>query len=1066
MPLRWIVAAFLSLLLASAAVYVATTGWYALQFGWAKPWWLLLLALLPVLAVMAWPVLVNLGQVRRLLVLTLRLGLLACLILALAELSTVREEEGMTLLILVDRSFSIPQETAAGSIRDARWERLVDSVKQATRSRARPQDRVGLVSFASRPRLEFPATDIPELNMRDAGSSLDCNLTDVGAAIRLGLASFPEGSARRILLISDGNENRGDAESESRTAKINGVPIDVVPLKYRYDEEILLDRIDVPSESRPGQDIPVRVIARNYAGRPVPGKLRITRQMGEQTDTAEQRYTLEPGLNVLSAKWPARFGAGAGLINYKATFIPERLPNDRADNNESWAPVILTGQGRRVLLVVQDKTKNSHVPLMQALTRKAGPKGERLVDVWSYDQLPADNEQGRFTLANYDTILLFNLPAELVPKAQQEALRKTVRDLGSGLVVLGGPVSFGAGGWQGEPLEEAMPIDNSLRARKVQAKGGLALIMHASEMSEGNYWQKEIAKLAIEKLAPQDEVGILYYSYGPGVPGGGGTNGHVWHVEMQEVGPNRASILRSLGSMQPGDMPEFDPSMKMAVNALSEEKRGISTRHVILISDGDHGLLQDKTLLDTYKKKRVTLTTIGITTHGPAAQAALAAISQGTGGRHYSVDDPAKLPSIYIKETRVLNQNFIYEKPFSPRLTKELADPFREWSKAFPRLFGFVRTSRKESNLVQVLMQVPLAGEDENPLLAQWQYGLGRSVAFTSDAMSSENSWAREWVQSNPELFGDFWTRIVDWSMRNLDDSGLSLQTRYENGKIRVTLVDNRERDVRAQKPLGTLKATIGGSGLTDSKEATLEPVGAGVYETFIDMVQAGNYSIAVSMVQPDKEGPGGMRQIIVGRGALAVPYSPEFATISDNEGLLSRLADVTGGRVLDEKTLGTADLFLHEGAFARRLQPMWHWLLFIGAILLVADAATRRIAIDPVAAAKRGQKMVEKMRGPKELDAGAQEYLGRLRKGKVAAAVPQGEPTLVKDVAARRFEAPKEFTAPEPSQPAVPTVATDEPKPAKKKESDADEFAARLMKAKQKAREQMEGNKKDGDVQ
>ncbi len=544
---RWIVATLLSLIMAGLASYVATTGWYALQFGWAKPWWLLLTAMLPLLAVFAWPVLVNLGQFRRLIVLTLRMGLFICLIMALAELSTVREEEGMALLIVVDKSFSIPQEVAANSVRDARWDKLVQSIEQATRERTRAQDRVGVISFAARPRLEYPVSDVPWLNIREIGGGLDRNNTDIGAAIRTALAAFPPGAARRMLLISDGNENRGDAEAEAKTAKLNGVPIDVIPLKYKYDEEILVDRIDVPSESRPGQDIPLRVVARNYAGRPVPGKLRITRTMGEKSDQAEQRYSLEPGLNVMSVKWPARFGQGAGLINYKATFIPDKLPGDRQDNNESWAPVMLTAAGRRVLMVVQDKSLQAYVPLMQALTRVPGPKGERVIDVWNADMLPADDDNGRLTLSNYDTIVLFNLPSEAVPRSQQEAIRKTVRDQGTGLVMIGGPVSFGAGGWQNEPLEEAMPVDCALRSRKIQAKGGLALIMHASEMAEGNFWQKEIAKLAISKLSPIDEVGILYYTYGLAA---GGSNGHIWHVPLQEVGEdkNRATILSALGS--------------------------------------------------------------------------------------------------------------------------------------------------------------------------------------------------------------------------------------------------------------------------------------------------------------------------------------------------------------------------------------------------------------------------------------------------------------------------------------------------------------------------------------
>lgn len=1053
---RWIVATLLSLIIAGLAAYVASTGWYALQFGWAKPWWLLMLALLPMLAVFAWPVLVNLGQFRRLLVLTLRMGLFICMILALAELSTVHQEEGMALLVVVDKSFSIPQEVTASSVRDARWERLVDSIKQATRERAKVQDRVGVISFAARPRLEYPVSDVPELSIRDIGGGLDRNTTDIGSAMRLALASFPEGAARRIILISDGNENRGDAEAEARTAKLNGVPIDVVPLKYKYDEEILVDRIDVPSESRPGQDIPLRVIARNYAGRPVPGKLQITRTMGEKTDQAEQRYTLEPGLNVMSVKWPARYGQGAGLINYKATYIPDKLPNDRQDNNVSWAPVMLTASGRRVLLVVQDKSLQTYVPLMQALTRTAGPKGERVIDVWNADTLPADDDQGRLTLSNYDTIVLFNLPSETVPRAQQEAIRKTVRDQGTGLVMIGGPVSFGAGGWQNEPLEEALPVDCALRSRKIQAKGGLAMIMHASEMAEGNFWQKEIAKLAISKLSPIDEVGLLYYTYGLAA---GGNNGHIWHVPLQEVGDdkNRANILSALGSMQPGDMPQFDPSMKMALDSLTEEKRGIATKHVILISDGDHGLLTDKTILDKYKKARVTMTTIGITTHGAAAQAALAELSKATGGRHYAVDDPKKLPSIYVKETRILNQSYLYEKGFQPRITSEVGDPFREWTKAFPTLFGFVRTSRKESNLVQVLMQAPLAGEDDNPIYAQWQYGLGRSVAFTSDAMGGTGSWGREWVSNQQPLYGDFWTKVIDWSMRNLDDSGISLQSRYENGKMRVSIIDNRDREARAKKPLGTIKATIGSSGSSESKEIILEPVSAGVYEGSVDTTQAGNYSVAASMVLPDKDGPGGLRSVIVGRGAMAVPYSPEFATVEDNAGLLERIAEVTGGRVLDEKTFGKENLFVNDGNFARRLQPIWHWLLFAAAVMLVCDAAVRRIAVDPMVLAQRTRKMVQEMRGPKELAETSQEYLGRLRKGKADAGVVVAEPTVVKEVAARRFEAPTDFTAPEAT---APTTKANAPTVAKPKEAEVDDFAARLLKAKKKARDEMDEHK------
>src|SRR5439155_18933931 len=121
---------------------------------------------------------------------------------------------------------------------------------------------------------------------------------------------------------------------------------------------------------------------------------------------------------------------------------------------------------------------------------------------------------------------------------------------------------------------------------------------------------------------------------------------------------------------------------------------------------------------------------------------------------------------------------------------------------------------------------------------------------------------------------------------------GIRMQSRYENGKMRVTLIDDRDREQRAAKPLGALKATIGSSGSAESKEITLDPVSAGVYEGTVETSQAGNYSVGASMVVKDKEGPGGMRSVIVGRGAMAVPYSPEFATVEDNAGLLERIAE------------------------------------------------------------------------------------------------------------------------------------------------------------------------------
>ena len=73
--------------------------------------------------------------------------------------------------------------------------------------------------------------------------------------------------------------------------------------------------------------------------------------------------------------------------------------------------------------------------------------------------------------------------------------------MGAGLIMLGGRDSFGAGGWMNTPVEKALPVDMQIKALKVQGMGAMVMIMHASEIAEGNYWQKVVAKAALNALS-------------------------------------------------------------------------------------------------------------------------------------------------------------------------------------------------------------------------------------------------------------------------------------------------------------------------------------------------------------------------------------------------------------------------------------------------------------------------------------------------------------------------------------------------------------------------------------
>src|SRR5262249_52594676 len=396
---------------------------------------------------------------------------------------------------------------------DRRWKRIRDfindSVEHAKRRAEHRNDQTGVIVFGRRPRLEVAPTNTNLLNFREVLSPIDRTYTDIGAAIKLALASFPEGTGKRIVLLSDGNENLGNAEEQARLAKQNNVQIDVVPLAagYRNTQEVLVEKIEAPPVTEQGARVPVRVLIRSYNPNPVVGELTVRRGSdgaSEPLAGMPMRIRVQPGLTSFTFK--QQWTKTQQSFTYEAIFVPQFVENrrgelvrgglaeDRVQNNRATTHVVARGQ-RRVLLVEQNA--GDHQLLIDRLKLVAGKKYQ-LIAI-PVDRLPQNKEELGVFLSNYDCVLLANLPAETLTDDQQEMFRSNTHEQGCGLVMIGGPDSYGAGGWQQTPIEKALPVDCDIHALKIQGKGGLVMVMHASEMAEGNYWQKQIAKLAINK---------------------------------------------------------------------------------------------------------------------------------------------------------------------------------------------------------------------------------------------------------------------------------------------------------------------------------------------------------------------------------------------------------------------------------------------------------------------------------------------------------------------------------------------------------------------------------------
>jgi uncharacterized membrane protein len=1064
---------------AGAAVLV----WLQGRFTWVGPLAFVVLAVSAVASLFRLTKprnsLAGLGPVRQWLALGLRCALITFLALALAEPRIRQQTETTTVLFVLDRSLSVPEE---------RQDKLRDFINDAVEHRGagHERDKAGLIVFGRRPRLELPPSDAPRFNFTEVSGNLDGNYSDIAAALKLALASFPENTGKRIVLISDGNENLGNAEEQARIARQNGVQIDVVPVGagVRRENEVLVERIEAPAQVEQGSRLPIRVLLRSTNPNVVVGTLtvkQISRGEAEHVPGSPRKNTvLQPGLNTFTFR--------QGLTDeqrsytYQAEFQPEYvanaqgdvlvqgLPGDRVQNNRATTHVVARGQ-RRILLI--EPVEGEHKFLVEQLRAGGGMGATKYqIDTATPQKLPGDKGPLAAMLSEYDCVILANVPASdvaegevkgenlagVITESQQEVIRNNTHDQGCGLIMIGGPNSFGAGGWQGTPVEQALPVDCEIKSFEVEGKGGLVLIMHASEMANGNMWQKRIAKLAINKLSPNDEVGVLYWDY---------QGGARWHIDLQVIGEQRERLLSMVDRLSPGDMPEFDTSLKAAYDKLTEEARGLATKHVIIISDGDP-VQSDKQLLAAMRNKRVTVTTVGVATHGAPQDQALASIAKATGGRFYNVKSPNALPEIYSKETRLVRQSVLYERQFTPRLVYR-DGPTQGLPEALPPLYGFVRTTAKTMPLVETPIVSPKIADQEFPLLSFWYYGLGKSAAFTSDARVI---WDRDWAKW--EKYAPFWEQVIDWSLRPVESKQMTMTTEYRDGKVHVT-VSARDAKGRPIIDLNLKGRVMTPGNQIDEKGLKFEPTNSGVYEAEFKAEEAGSYFITAAAmgVQVQKDAAGNVkldaqgkpieREVMLDstRAGVTVPYSPEFADLFSNTALLERLRALTDGKTYrdDDQELTAAamggDAFRAMPPRFHNLQPVWYWLVLLTGVLLLFDVAVRRLAIEPVAVVATARGLWDRLRGRRAQAEHVPEFIERLRSRKAQV----GE-TLDRGRAGRRFEGEPTTAAPPAGADAPVAPLPPRPRPARlpgvapQAEQEADAMS-RLMKAKKRVWEE-----------
>jgi uncharacterized membrane protein len=955
-----------------------------MNFQFTHPYYLLLLA--PSLAWviwLAWKSDVQVSPWRRWMALGIRVVVLTALVFAIAGLQWLQPVEGMNVFFALDRSESIPSP---------QQEAAKDYVNHIAREKKK-EDKAGVIVFGTEASIESSPNAAVDLQKIQA--VVGTERTDLAGAIRLATAAFPETGQKRLVVMSDGNENIGDAMSAVMAAKPLGVTVDVVPLGVERANDVCVQKLQVPPKLKEGQVFEVKIFVQ--ADQATPATVRLYR---DEQFLGEQKVELSAGKNLFT--FPQTLPK-PGFYKYD---VQVDAPGDPLPQNNRAVSFASVRGLPRILIVSADPEQDK----LLAAALKSPTLEVVLVGVKDFPATIAE-------MQSYDTIFISNLAAGDLGLDRQRLLESAVRDFGVGLVCVGGDQTYAAGGYRGTPLEETLPVSMELDSKKVLPSGAVVLVMHGMEFANGNEVARMCAQGVLAALGPADEMGVVLWD---------GTER--WVFELQKV-ENKKKLAALIAGMNQGDLGSFQGVLQMAYNGL--QKSTANLKHIIVFSDGDPGA-PTPALMQSIAGDRITVSTVLISGHSPPDTMEWMA-DQGR-GRFYNVSSPDDLPQIFIKETAVILKSAIYEDPFQPQV-RSASEVVRGIGGAeYPKLLGYVATSPKAR------AETPLWTDKGDPLLAHWQYGLGRAVAFTSDAKAR---WARIWLDW--EKYRQFWSQIGQWSMRRLENADFTTEVAVDRGEglINVEALDEQGNF----RNFLNLQAIVA-SPAEKPQTVRLEQTGPGHYEARFPTKAVGAYLLHLMDI---KDGQVRGSQVI----GASVNYSPEFTTAEPNLNLLRRIAETGGGKILDPM-VPLLNPFSHDRLKTFQPRDLWESLLKFAIILFTVDVGVRRIQIgrdEWLRAVRVVRRWLFFWRGvprPPEAQESLEALLARRQQVRSQQTAPSTEPRPDLFRPERQVDVPlpgEEAATPPPAQPG-PAPAEAPRVPAEP----APSTASRLLEAKRRA--------------
>jgi len=645
-------------------------------------------------------------------------------------------------------------------------------------------------------------TNIPDASFRKQ--------TKVVESINSTRMFFPENKSKRIILYSDGIETGRSLNGLRKKLNQEKIDIQIYPLQNIQKPEAAVISLLASSENTFYGER-VRLKASVIANADMKATLgfyhRGIKEKEVTLDLKAQKETLVECDVIMTSN-------GKNVWTVELQSQKDYFPI----NNKASCTIEVKGKPK--ILVLHEK------PLKMRSFKRTLTRQNFEIELRGKNGLPENMNE----MLEFDGIILANIPATVLKYRQMEHLKSYVQEFGGALIMIGSENSFGLGGYYKTPVEEVLPIVSRFEKEKEKPSLSMVLVIDKSGSMSGQpiSMARQAAKSAVELLGPRDRVAVVAFDSREFVA-----------CELT-FASSKDSIIAAIEQIGAGGGTNMYPAMLRAKSMLETTPSKI--KHVIILGDGQSSAADFEGLASEMAGINITVSTVAL--GSGADQALMSSIAKIGKGRYYETMDPSSIPQIFTKETMEASRSAIKEEPFIPvKVDRGYFLEGIDFEQA-PYLLGYVMTKMKPTAKMILLTQ---AGD---PLLAIGNFGLGASVAFTSDATEQ---WAGEWLEWSE--FGKFWAQLIRYTLRKDARSEFKLKKSFDNYK------NKSGQSMNASNIIFTLKANeksgspINGlkwEGLMMDEHGSRKKImvtesGLGLYESKVPLPSKGRYTFRFS---------------------------------------------------------------------------------------------------------------------------------------------------------------------------------------------------------------------------